>query len=191
MTSSLPSNFNLLRDNGTTVHINSIVQPLFVTTMGQFIWMKFSEIPNPIIPSQMKDEQGPYLGLYIGIASSPPTDPLQYRWYQWKGDTATISVGEVYTVAPEEPANVVNVGTNTNAVLNFSLPQGITGPTGPKGDQGEIGPTGPTGAKGSYFFPQFSIDENMNLIESFEDDYPINSNFSLDDNGHLIWRIIQ
>ena len=59
---------------------------------------------------------------------------------------ATITVGTTITGAPGTPATVTNVGTNENAILNFTIPQGVTGPTGetgPTGAQGEIGPTGP------------------------------------------------
>ena len=49
-----------------------------------------------------------------------------------KGDSATITIGEVETVEPNELANVENIGTETNAILNFKIP---------KGDKGEDGLT--------------------------------------------------
>ena len=64
---------------------------------------------------------------------------------------ATITVGVTTTTAPGTNASVVNTGTSSNAVLNFSIPAGATGPTGPTGPQGlqgETGPTGPTGPQG-------------------------------------------
>ena len=46
---------------------------------------------------------------------------------------ATITVGITTTEDPGTPATVSNVGTNQNAILNFSIPAGATGPTGPTG----------------------------------------------------------
>ena len=54
---------------------------------------------------------------------------------------STITIGTTTTGAPGTNAEVVNVGTPTNAILNFTIPQG---PTGPTGATGETGPTGPT-----------------------------------------------
>lgn len=49
---------------------------------------------------------------------------------------ATITVGTTTTGTPGTPASVVNVGTTENAILNFTIPEGITGPTGPTGATG-------------------------------------------------------
>lgn len=64
---------------------------------------------------------------------------------------ATITVGQTTTGNPGTNASVTNVGTNENAILNFTIPEGMTGPTGPQGIQGlrgETGPTGPIGPQG-------------------------------------------
>lgn len=58
---------------------------------------------------------------------------------------ATITVGTTTTGDPGTNASVVNVGTNQNAVLNFTIPRGTTGITGPIGPQGLTGPQGPAG----------------------------------------------
>lgn len=47
-----------------------------------------------------------------------------------KGDTgeaATIDVGTVVSVGPNDPPDVNNSGSNTNAIFNFSIPKGDTG----------------------------------------------------------------
>lgn len=49
-----------------------------------------------------------------------------------KGDSATVEIGTVETVLSNEEADVENVGTQTNAILNFKIP---------KGDKGEDGLT--------------------------------------------------
>ena len=49
------------------------------------------------------------------------------------GQAATITVGSTTTVDPDESAAVVNSGTSQNAVLNFSIPQGVQGEQGEQG----------------------------------------------------------
>ena len=57
-----------------------------------------------------------------------------------KGDpTATIDIGTVKTIAPNEKAKIVNVGTKANVILDVYLPQGIKGE---KGDTPKIDLTG-------------------------------------------------
>lgn len=46
------------------------------------------------------------------------------------GSNATIVIGQVNTVAPNQPARVVNTGTLTNAVLDFYIPAGQEGQSG-------------------------------------------------------------
>lgn len=46
------------------------------------------------------------------------------------GQNATINVGTVQTTAPGSPATVTNVGTPTNAILNFTIPRGEPGEDG-------------------------------------------------------------
>ena len=46
------------------------------------------------------------------------------------GKAATIKVGETITGQPNTPAKVENIGTESEALLRFTLPGGLTGPTG-------------------------------------------------------------
>lgn len=62
---------------------------------------------------------------------------------------ATITVGNTTTGDPGTIANVTNVGTNENAILNFTIPAGVQGATGPEGPTGPTGPRGLTGPQGS------------------------------------------
>ena len=62
--------------------------------------------------------------------------------------SATITVGVTTTTAPGTNASVVNTGTPSNAILDFNIPAGATGPQGPQGIQGQTGPTGPQGPQG-------------------------------------------
>ena len=61
---------------------------------------------------------------------------------------ATITVGTTTTTDPGTSATVVNTGTSSNAILQFTIPQGPTGPQGIPGPTGPTGPTGPAGAIG-------------------------------------------
>lgn len=59
------------------------------------------------------------------------------------GAAATIAVGTVTTGAEGSSVSVVNSGTSSAAVFDFSIPVGATGATG------ATGPTGPTGPSGA------------------------------------------
>lgn len=68
------------------------------------------------------------------------------------GAAATIKVGTVSTGNPGTDATVVNAGTASAAVFNFTIPRGATGaigPQGPAGAKGAIGDRGPAGANGT------------------------------------------
>lgn len=115
-----------------------------------------------------------------------------------KGESSlsTIDIGKVETVPSDMPAEVTNVGTDENIILDFKIPrgfdgidglpgekgeQGIPGPEGPKGEQGipgekgEEGPPGPQGDKG--ISETITIDgtqtiestEEASVIDDFKD----------------------
>lgn len=63
------------------------------------------------------------------------------------GAAATVTVGNVVTLEPGEEASVINSGTTSAAVLDFSIPRGADG-TGPQGPEGPQGPQGEKGEKG-------------------------------------------
>ena len=64
------------------------------------------------------------------------------------GTAATITVGTTTTGEPGTDATVTNVGTPSNAVLNFVIPRGEDGIQGPIGPQGPQGPAGVDGTDG-------------------------------------------
>lgn len=71
-----------------------------------------------------------------------------------EGKAATITIGTVSTGDENSNVIITNSGTNTNAVLNFTIPRGNkgekgdTGPQGIQGIPGEKGEKGDTGEKG-------------------------------------------
>lgn len=71
-------------------------------------------------------------------------------WYLWdydnqqyvrgeyaRGAAATIAVGSVSTLEPDQQATVCNSGTEGAAMLNFGIPRGVQGRKGDKGDKGD------------------------------------------------------
>ena len=56
-----------------------------------------------------------------------------------KGEAATVDVGTTTTGAAGTDASVVNVGTTSAAVFNFTIPRGNTGATGAAGSDGADG----------------------------------------------------
>lgn len=64
---------------------------------------------------------------------------------------ATVAVGRTIQGNFGSLASVTNVGTNQNAILEFTIPSG--GATGPTGAQGATGMTGATGPQGVPGFP--------------------------------------
>ena len=64
------------------------------------------------------------------------------------GSAGTVTVGTTTTGAPGSDAIVENVGTATNAILDFTIPRGDQGIQGQQGEQGEQGVPGAKGDKG-------------------------------------------
>ena len=71
------------------------------------------------------------------------------------GENATIKVGTVTTGNAGTQASVTNVGTETNATLNFTIPRGDKGDKGDKGEKGEQGIQGIQGIQGEKGEPFF------------------------------------
>lgn len=74
-----------------------------------------------------------------------------------KGDTGTIAVG---TVSSGDSPAVVNVGTSTDAIFNFTLP---------KGDKGDKGDKGEDGQNGSSFSIRARFQSESELIAAYPD----------------------
>jgi len=63
-------------------------------------------------------------------SQGPPGPPGPPGQTGLPGTAATINVGSVNTLSPASPASVTNVGTTSNAIFNFGIPQGQTGAVG-------------------------------------------------------------
>lgn len=93
-----------------------------------------------------------------GDMSGPPGPP---------GPAATIQVGNVTTGAAGTNVIITNIGTDTAAIFNFTIPKGdqgvgVQGPIGPPGPsiQGPIGPIGLTGPPGSKIYSGTGVPSN-------------------------------
>ena len=64
------------------------------------------------------------------------------------GPAGTIFVNDTIQVPYGQPANVENLGTPSEAILNFYIPQGEQGFQGDKGDKGDQGDQGEQGIQG-------------------------------------------
>ena len=51
-----------------------------------YVWFKWAQ-DYPSADSDMQSVVGPYIGIYAGISSTPPTSYTAYTWYEYKGDT--------------------------------------------------------------------------------------------------------
>lgn len=67
-----------------------------------------------------------------------------------KGDAATITVGTVQTGAAGTQASVVNAGSTSAAVFNFTIPQGVKGDAGPGVSVGTGAPSGESALGACY-----------------------------------------
>ena len=61
------------------------------------------------------------------------------------GSAGTVTIGTTTTGSAGGNASVSNSGTSSEAVLNFSIPKGVSGAAGVQGSQGLTGSTGATG----------------------------------------------
>lgn len=78
-----------------------------------------------------------------------PTGPQGEQGIAGENGTAgTIEIGTVTTGEAGAMAEVINVGTASEAKLNFVIPRGEQGPQGEQGIQGEQGPQGLQGEQG-------------------------------------------
>ncbi len=85
----------------------------------------FAGRAHDVLTIGVPDDDGEYpLTVLISEGTTIPNPP---DWTGPKGDAATIEVGSVETLEPGEPVAVVNRGTSTAAIFDFSIPAGAKG----------------------------------------------------------------
>ncbi len=115
-----------------------------------------------------------------------------------KGESGmtSVTVGSTETVGCYEEAEVINVGTDENVILNFKIPRGVDGIPGEKGepgeqgDKGEQGPQGvpgPQGEKGDTGVSETIVIDSTETLEPTEEASVVD-NF-IDNTHHLSFYI--
>lgn len=99
-----------------------------------------SILSGPLPPAAGLGQVG---DLYVDFTTSqlyektgPATWTPEFSMIGPAGTAATVAVGLTTTLPPGSSANVNNSGTAQNAVFNFAIPAGVTGPQGPTGPAG-------------------------------------------------------
>jgi hypothetical protein len=98
---------------------NSYYQATLRDSSGNLIWRHFYIVPVQGTNWDLSTEPG--------LAVLPPAVTTGQQGEP--GQSATIEVGSVTTIAAGQQATVNNSGTDSNAVLDFEIPQGPAGPT--------------------------------------------------------------
>lgn len=83
------------------------------------------------------------------------------------GSSATVAVGTVTSLLPNQNPTITNSGTATSAVLNFAIP---------RGSDGNVGPAGQVGTRGTKTYTAQSVPQNAGLTNLIEGDNFINLN---------------
>jgi hypothetical protein len=121
-----------------------------LTVSPALLRVKPGLVAGPAGPSGPPGAQGP---AGADGTPGPKGDP---------GTPATIAIGAITTQDSGIPANVLNVGTPTNAKLNFFLPKGERGPIGAPGP---IGPIGLQGIPGPVSpLPRIAAGPNVQVV---------------------------
>lgn len=128
------------------------------------VWQGTWDVLTSYVANDLVEHEGStYIALQADTGTTPGTDPLVWDLVAQagvqgpQGLSGTITVGTVTTGLPDDPAAITNTGTATDAVFDFTIPQGVTGPAGadstvpgPTGPTGPLGPTGPTGPEALF-----------------------------------------
>lgn len=97
-----------------------------------------------------------------------------------QGDAATIAIGTTTTGDAGTTASVINSGTSSAAVLNFTIPRGAKGETGAQGEKGETGAAGTPGTNGITYTPVQGTTTTLTPAENAE------VTLTVDDTNHTI-----
>lgn len=141
------------------------------------------------IRKKIEEDQKKYKYCYI----QGPTGPAGIQGEQGirgeKGEPgpATIKIGKIETIDSNEMAEVLNVGTDENVILDFKIPQGIKGDKGDKGDQGETGVSEKNPASYDAILFVSYAQAHYSKVMTFQEQLDINNDgyFDLTDNTNI------
>ena len=94
------------------------------------VWNNATEYVNDAARIDVVSHNGnSYAALETNTNVEPGTDNTKWLLMAKSGDAGTITVRNVTTVNPGQPAKVTNVGNNHNAIFDFEIPKGEDGET--------------------------------------------------------------
>ena len=107
---------------------------------------KFCYIKGPTGPKGDKGDIGPkgergLTGPKGDKGDTGPKGDMGEKGERGEQGPSTIQIGNIKTIEPDDKAEVINVGTPVDVVLDFKIPKGDKGDMGPRGLPGEIGRT--------------------------------------------------
>ena len=101
-----------------------------------YVWFKWAQ-DYPSADSDMQSVVGPYIGIYAGISSTPPTSYTAYTWYEYKGETGdagssissidlTNSTGlvDTYTITMTDGNTSTFNVTNAKSIVSVTMISG-------------------------------------------------------------------
>lgn len=101
-----------------------------------YVWFKWAQ-DYPSADSDMQSGVGPYIGIYAGISSTPPTSYTAYTWYEYKGETGdagssissidlTGSTGlvDTYTITLTDGNTSTFTVTNAKSIVSVTMISG-------------------------------------------------------------------
>lgn len=97
------------------------------------------------------------------------------------GNAATIHIGSVSQGEPDTLPIITNSGTDTAAVLNFTIPRGE------KGDMGPQGPQGPQGPDGGLPYPTNPAMLAMLIEGSQNANWGTVTSYTIDESGNITY----
>ena len=110
---------------GTTVVPNGASYPAWAAAMK--VLGAYSALTAYAVGNRVTYSGSCYECIVATTAGTFPTDTDYWIKIAAKGDTATVAVGTVTTLAAGASATVENTGTSEDAVFDFGIPQGDAG----------------------------------------------------------------
>lgn len=101
-----------------------------------YVWFKWAQ-DYPSADSDMQSGVGPYIGIYAGISSTPPTSYTAYTWYEYKGETgdagssissidltSTAGLVDTYTITLTDGNTSTFTVTNAKSIVSVTMISG-------------------------------------------------------------------
>lgn len=101
-----------------------------------FVWFKWAQ-DYPSADSDMQSVVGPYIGIYAGISSTPPTSYTEYTWYEYKGETgdagssilsidltSASGLQDIYTITLTDGNTSNFTVTNAKSIVSVTMVSG-------------------------------------------------------------------